>query len=136
MGLSGTPASEPSPQLASMPLGSVVGPALSVGVEQDGATLTLRLTGEFDLAAVGSVEAALERAAAFTRRVVFDLRALSFLDVAGLTTILRAEERSHSEPFDVVVVRPRGLISRIFTLTRAGERLMLVDQPPPPQGRS
>ncbi len=116
-------------QSARLPLHVLPG-ALALAVEQDGATLYLRLRGEFDRAGVGRVEAALERAAALTSRVVFDLRGLSFLDLAGLKTILRAEERSHSEPFDVVVVRPRGLINRIFTLTRAGERLTLVDKPP------
>ncbi len=126
--LPGRPSPPPPYTLAS--------PALALGVEQDGTTLYLRLAGEFDRAGVRRVEAALERAAALTRRVVFDLRAVSFLDLAGLKTILRTHERSYSEPLDVVVVRPRGLISRIFTLTRAGERLTLVDQPPAPQGRS
>src|SRR5918999_1775159 len=45
-------------------------------VEESGATLHLRLMGEFDRAAVGRVENALERVfqAPTTRRVVFDLR--------------------------------------------------------------
>ena len=120
---------------APLPLHTLASPALALGVEQAGTTLYLRLTGEFDRTGVRRVEAALERAAALTRRVVFDLRGLSFLDLAGLKTILRAEERSHSEPFDVVVVRPRGLVNRIFTLTGAGERLTLVDQSPQPEGR-
>jgi anti-anti-sigma factor len=106
--------------------------ALALGVEQHGSTLYLRLSGEFDVAGVGRVEAALGRAAAITRRIVFDLRALSFLDLAGLRTILRADERSSSELFEVVVVRPRGLANRVFTLTRVGEHLTLVDSPPRP----
>ncbi len=123
-------------QSTPLPLHSLASPAFALGVEQDGTTLYLRLTGEFDRAGVRRVEAALERAAALTRQVVFDLRGVNFLDLAGLKTILKAQERSCSEQFDVVVVKPRGLISRIFTLTRAGERLTLVDQPPQPEGRS
>ncbi len=80
------------------------------------------------------VETALERAAALTRRVVFDLRGLSFLDLGALKTIFRANERSHFQPFDVVVVRPQGLANRIFTLTRAGERLTLVNTLPRAKG--
>ena len=129
-------AGEPARQPAALPFHPVASSALAVGVEQDGATLYLRLTGELDRAGVRRVEAALERAAALTRRVVFDLRKLSFLDLPGLRMILRTQERSYSEPFDVVVVRPRGLVNRIFTLTRAGERLTLVDEPPQPEGRS
>jgi anti-anti-sigma factor len=106
--------------------------ALGVRVEQQDATLLLRLTGEFDWTGVGRVEAALERfPRQAIRRVVFDLRALSFLVAAGLRTILRANERSRTEPFDVVVVRPRGLANRVFTLTRAGEQLTMVDNPTP-----
>ena len=135
MGLGASAGGELPGQSAPPPFHSLASPALALGVEQDGTTLYLRLTGEFDHASVRRVDAAFERAAAHVRRVVFDLRGVSFLDLAGLKTILRAQERSCSEQFDVVVVKPRGLISRIFTLTRAGERLTLVDQPPQP-GRS
>ncbi len=100
-------------------------------VEQAGTTFYLRLTGEFDAACVGRVEAAFERISeAQTTRVVFDLRGLSFLDLAGLRTILRADDRARSAPFDVAVIRPRGFANRVFTLTRAGAQLKLVDQIP------
>jgi len=45
-------------------------------------------------------------------------------------TILRANEWARTEPFEVVVVRPRGLVSRLFTLTRAGEQLTILDHIP------
>jgi anti-anti-sigma factor len=91
----------------------------------------LRLMGEFDLAAVGPVEIALDRAfeAPATRRVVFDLRRLTFLDGAGLRAILRANEGARAGAFELVVVRPRGTANRVFTLTRAGEELSMVDEP-------
>ncbi len=99
----------------------------AIGVEQDGATLRLRLTGEFAWPRVGHVEAALERVSeGDIRCVVFDLRELEFIDSAGLRTILRANERAGHEPFDVVVVRPLGLANRVFTLTRASRELKLV----------
>ena len=102
--------------------------ALGIGVEQHAETFLLRLTGEFDWACVGRVEAALERVSEATRHVVFDLQGLTFLDSRGLRTILRANERARDERFDVVVVRPRGLASRLFTLTHAGEKLTMVDR--------
>ena len=91
----------------------------------------LRLMGEFDLAAVGRVENALDRVfqAPTTRRIVFDLRRLIFMDAAGLRTILRANERARAGAFELVVVRPRGTANRVFTLTRAGRELSLVDEP-------
>ena len=92
-------------------------------------TLHLRLTGDFDMSGVPAVENALDRLdeAPAPRRVVFDLRGLTFLDIAGLRTILGADARGRAEEFEVVVVRPRGTANRIFTLTRAGEELSMVD---------
>jgi anti-anti-sigma factor len=106
-----------------------------LGVRQDGATLYLRLTGVFDWSCVGRVEGALERLSETpARRVVFDLMGLSFLDVAGLRTLLRANERARTERFELVVVRPTGLVKRIFTLTRAGTELRMVDRLPGTSG--
>jgi anti-anti-sigma factor len=102
-----------------------------LAVEESDGTLRLRLTGDFELAGVGAVERVLERLseARAPRRVVFDLREVDFLDLAGLRTILRADARGRMEAFDVVIVRPRGTANRIFTLTRAGERLSVIDEP-------
>jgi anti-anti-sigma factor len=102
-----------------------------VAVEESDSALSLRLTGDFDQAGVGAVEDALDRLceARAPRRVVFDLRELAFLGLAGLRTILRTDARGQVEEFEVVVIRPRGTANRIFTLTRAGERLRLINDP-------
>jgi hypothetical protein len=63
------------------------------------------------------------------RRVVFDLGGVTFMDLAALTTLLRAEQRGRREGFEVVVVRPPPLGARLFTLSRAGEHLTLVNHP-------
>ena len=111
------------------------GHTFRLGVQQDDSTLYLRLTGDFDWECVGRVEGALERVAETpAERVVFDLQGLSFLDIAGLRTLLRANERARTEPFDVIVVRPAGLVNRIFTLTRAGDELTMVEQAPGTNG--
>ena len=103
----------------------------TLAVEETDRTLRLRLTGDFDRAGVGAVEHALDRLcqAPAPRRVVFDLRGLAFLDLAGLRTILRTDAQARGEAFEVVVVRPHGTTNRIFTLTRAGSRLSIVDEP-------
>ena len=127
MGLSVSPDGEPrgSHPPAATP-GQIHG--FRIGVEQEGSTLRLRLTGELDWGCIGQVEAALERASqAGIEQVVFDLQQLEFLDSAGLRTILRANDRSKVEPFELIVVRPRGLANRVFTLTRASRQLTLVD---------
>jgi anti-anti-sigma factor len=100
-------------------------------VKESGARSHLRLVGEFDRAAVGRVEQALEHVfrAPPTKQVVIDLSLLTFLDTAGLLTLLRAHDRARACAFELVVARPRGLANRVFTLTRAGEALSMVDEP-------
>jgi anti-anti-sigma factor len=104
---------------------------LLLAVDESDSTLRLRLTGDFDLAGVGAVEQALDRLseAPTPTRVVFDLRGLAFIGLAGLRTILRTDAQGQAEAFEVLVVRPRGIANRVFTLTRAGERLSIVDEP-------
>jgi anti-anti-sigma factor len=104
---------------------------LILAVEESDSTLRLRLAGDFDGSGVGSVEHALDRlsGAPAPRRVVFDLRGLVFLGLAGLRTILAADARGRAEAFEVVVIRPRGPANRVFTLTSAGSRLRIVDEP-------
>jgi anti-anti-sigma factor len=103
---------------------------LLVAVEDSNSTLCLRLMGDFDGTGVGAVEQALGRLcdAPAPRRVVFDLRGLAFIGLAGLRTILRTDAQGQANGFEVVVVRPRGIANRIFTLTRAGERLSILDE--------
>ena len=130
MGPYASPAGEPSSQSVSALPESLRRPAFDLAVTEQGDTLYLRLTGDCSRACVGRVEAALKRvSAALTKRVVFDLRGLTFLDARGLKAILRTHERARSGLLEVVVVRPRGLASRVFTLTRVGERLTMVDGP-------
>jgi stage II sporulation protein AA (anti-sigma F factor antagonist) len=107
----------------------VEGPTFSVDAERSGSTLFLSLAGEFDWAVTGYVEGALEKGCeAPVDHVVFDLRGLTFIDITGLKVILKTQETSAARGFDVTVVRPRGLANRIFTLTRAGETLEIVDR--------
>ena len=137
MGPSVSPQGKLSRQSPPESLQEVGGPDFCLGVQELGSTLHLRLTGEFDLACIGRVEAALERVSdKETSQVVFDLSELDFLDFAGLKTILRANERARDAAFEVVVVRPHGLANRVFTLTRAGEQLNLVNQAFPANGAS
>ncbi len=131
MGPNVSPAAERSRKSAPAPPEPPACRAFGLGVREHDDTLYLRLTGEFDWACVGRVEAALERVSpARTKCVVFDLQGLTFLDSGGLKTILRANHRARQGPFEVVVVRPLGLANRVFTLTRAGDQLTMLDRPP------
>ncbi len=98
-----------------------------LATHRDGSKLRLVLAGEFDWAVVGHVEGALASVWGLTEHLLFDLTNLTFLDLAGLRTVLRAHSRAESEGVTMTVVRPRGLANRVFTLTRAAETLSIVD---------
>lgn len=99
-----------------------------LATHRDGTTLRLVLAGEFDWAVVGHVEGALASVRALPlEHIIFDLANLTFLDLAGLRTILHVDSRAQADGLTVTVVRPRGLANRVFTLTRAGETLSIVD---------
>jgi anti-anti-sigma factor len=93
-----------------------------------GGLVYLRIGGDFDRATVGRVESTVAAiASAPLERLVFDLSGVTFMDQAALSAILLADHRARTEGYDVVVVRPPALGGRVFTLSRAGEHLMIVD---------
>jgi anti-sigma B factor antagonist len=101
---------------------------LVLTVENYDSTLLVRLGGDLDLATVGRVTAALDQLKIErTTRLILDLQELSFLDLAGLRTILHANERCKKHQIRFAVIKPRGLASRIFTLTSVHRELDLVD---------
>jgi anti-anti-sigma factor len=102
-----------------------------LSLKESGERSHLRLVGDFDRAAVGRVERALDHVfrAPPSDQVVIDLRQLTFLDTAGLLTLLRTHDRARACAFELVVARPRGSANRVFTLTRVGGVLSMVDEP-------
>jgi anti-anti-sigma factor len=102
-----------------------------LSLKESGERSHLRLVGEFDRAVVGRVERALDHVfrAPPTNQVVIDLRLLTFLDTSGLLTLLRTHDRARACAFELVVARPRGIANRVFTLTRVGDVLSMVDEP-------
>jgi anti-anti-sigma factor len=102
-----------------------------LSLKESGERSRLRVVGRFDRATAGRIERALEHVfrAPPTKQLAIDLRLLTVLDTAGLLTLLRAHDRARACAFELVVVRPRGIVNRVFTLTRAGEVLSMVDEP-------
>ena len=106
-----------------------VGPAaLSLAVEELGATVVVELTGEIDLAAVPWMEATLDRVCSDDmEELVLDLQGVSFIDLAGLRALLRANGQGKKQNFEVTVIKPRGPASRAFTLTGLHREIDLLD---------
>jgi anti-anti-sigma factor len=101
-----------------------------LSAEDGRASLRLRVAGELDVSNVDRVDAALSRASRTPARdIVIDLRDVVFLDLAWLTAFARATERSRHAGFEIRVVPPDGPANRLFTLTDAGTRLTLGEDP-------
>jgi anti-anti-sigma factor len=102
----------------------------SLRAQQQGGLAYLRIAGDFERASAHRVQSVLATVRGDSvGRVVFDLSSVTFLDSTALRTILRTDSRGRQEGFDVVVVRPPPLAARVFTLSRAGEQLTLVNHP-------
>jgi anti-anti-sigma factor len=76
----------------------------------------VRLAGELDAAAVFRLEPVLEAMAvgAETRRIVFDLRELTFIDSAGLAVLVAAHERFQARSVETWFIRPNVSVMRVF----------------------
>jgi anti-anti-sigma factor len=102
----------------------------SVRADQRDGLVYLRIRGDFDCGTVGRVQSALATLRSEPlRRIVFDLSGVTFLDLAALTTILRADQRGLREGYDVLVVRPPSPAGRVLILSRAREHLTIVNHP-------
>jgi anti-anti-sigma factor len=97
------------------------------------------LRGELDLATVSQVADVFDSLAPDTngvRHIVLDLRGLTFMDVSGVHELTRQNDYATQNRHNLAVVRGRGAIDRLLTLTAVEELLVLVDAPedlvPPP----
>jgi anti-anti-sigma factor len=102
----------------------------SLTADQRDGLVYLRIGGDFDRGTVGRVQSALATLRGEPlQRIVFDLSGVTFLDLAALTTILRADQRGLREGYDVLLVRPPSLAGRVLILSRAREHLTIVNHP-------
>ncbi len=99
---------------------------VEVRSETLGAVLTL--FGELDLASTSALEQELGKVAG-SRLVVADLRQLEFIDSTGLSVLVKADQRAHAGGTEFAVVRGRGQVQRLMTLTGVDSRLRSADTP-------
>jgi anti-anti-sigma factor len=89
---------------------------VSVNRRADGADL--RLAGELDAGAVFTLEPLLDEIAveAETRRILFDLRKVTFIDSAGLA-VLFAARAIQARGVKTCFVRPQASVMRVFEVS-------------------
>ena len=86
--------------------------------ERDGDVAALRLAGELDMGATFSLEPELDRLLGDedVRRLVVDLRDVTFVDSTGLRLILDLHQRTERDDRALSLVRGDPTVQRVFTL--------------------
>ena len=99
--------------------------------EEAGATVTVEIHGELDLATAPELVAELDRVRAIEglQRAVVDLRKLAFLDSTGLEAIVKFHRGAVEDGVDVAVVRGPRAVERLFAVMQLDRSLRLVDDP-------
>jgi anti-sigma B factor antagonist len=98
-------------------------PAISVEISDDGVSVTATLRGEFDLAAIPTVTAAL--CPHLGMAVIVDLAAIDFLDSSGLHCLLDLRREAASRGGQVTIENPSPVARRVLQI--AGLRPTVVD---------
>lgn len=102
-------------------------PLLRVSVERSGDAAVMRLDGELDCATAGQIETAINdllRGAQPPRRILVDADRLSFVDVSGLTPLVRATHRL-PEGASMQVRNARRQVIRVIRLLDLADQLGL-----------
>jgi anti-anti-sigma factor len=103
-------------------------PNFQIEVDQDQASATVTVAGDIDLATIGRLEHARDRAlAASPSRVVIDLRDVRFIDSSGLKFLLETDRLSRTGGWTLQLVKPGETAMRVFTLTGVDKHLPFVD---------
>jgi anti-anti-sigma factor len=96
---------------------------LDIEASEDGAVVTLRLTGTLDLSTVRVLDAASGRLPAGCRSVVLDLSGLAFLDSTGIGALVRLRQRLESELRTMAITNPSERTTFVLELTGLGHLL-------------
>ena len=89
-------------------------PVLAASVSVSGPWTLVRIAGEMDLQVVPLVR---ELKDADARQLVFDLRQVTFMDVAGLSLLLRSQREASRTGGCVRLVAPSRKVRRVLVLT-------------------
>lgn len=93
----------------------------------DGEDLVLAPRGDLDIATAPRLAAAIDELPGEARRVVVDLRGVTFVDSSGLRGLLLVRKRTQAAEVGLAVVHDPEVHGPIFRLTQLDEELPLVE---------
>jgi len=92
-------------------------PELEIRLEEVGPRVTLAVSGEIDLATVGALRDALERALGLSNDVWVDLSDVEFMGSMGLTALVTSHHALNRRRGTLTVVCPRGPVLRALEVS-------------------
>ena len=96
---------------------------LSIEVSSDEGGSTLALSGEVDPYTTEQLDAAIDEALATDPRLVLDLAGVTFIDSAGLRSLIRAQRAAESTAGSLVLRAPRSSTLRVLEITGLTDEL-------------
>ncbi len=101
---------------------------LWIVVSQQGATTTIALDGEWDIAQRERMLSAVQNALACQPdRVVLDLGRLTFMDSSGIHGVLELASSAARQNIDLVLIPGPRAVRRLFELCQVSESLTFAD---------
>ena len=108
-------------------------PALRTTVERTGRSVVVCADGELDLATAPAMRRALAQAIGDgTADVVVDLARVTFVDAAGLASIVEAADAVRAAGGRLRLASPSRMLRRVLVLLDLEERLPVTSRPAPP----
>ena len=106
-------------------------PAFSVEVSRRGAVSTVAIRGELDIFTEPEVLAVLAGLEPGYETLVIDLSECAFFASSGISMLLDLKTRGAREGFQLVVIKARPEVQRIFDLTSLDKTLTFQNGPGP-----
>ena len=105
-------------------------PDFSVTRRRAGSAVVVVPSGEIDVATVDRLQAEIDAAATGSTQVVLDLRAVTFMDSAGLRLVVHSARALEGKGGALAIVRGPKEVQRVFDLVGLEGRMTMLDQPP------
>ena len=102
-------------------------PPFGVEVTRDGATATIGVLGELDLATTPQLTDALASLEPGYEMLVVDLSRCTFFASSGISILLEQSHRAKQDGFELVVIKAPPEVQRMFDLAALDDKLTFRD---------
>ena len=102
-------------------------PPFGVELARDGATATVAILGELDIATTPELTDALRSLEPGYETLVVDLSRCTFFASSGISILLEESHRAQQEGFELIVIKAPAEVQRMFDLAGLDDKLTFRD---------